>query len=220
MKKLAFLLVGLVALQATAFAADDKPVKVTDLPQTAQQFISDHFSGHKVAMAKMDSELFEKSYEVIFTNGDKVEFDRSGEWTEVQYREGAVPAAIVPAAITKYVTENYPDAYIRSIERDRHAYEVNLSNRWEIKFDLNFTATPRQNSPHRGFQTCPHRKPKHKTFYTPGVGTLLPTDGVYDNTGTSALLPPDSRHHLMRAYIFHEYTSKNDASLCLFLYFT
>ncbi|MBP9547019.1 MAG: PepSY-like domain-containing protein, partial [Tidjanibacter sp.] len=55
-----------------------------------------------------------------------------------QYREGAVPAAIVPAAITKYVTENYPDAYIRSIERDRHAYEVNLSNRWEIKFDLNF----------------------------------------------------------------------------------
>ncbi len=113
MKKLAFLLIGLVALQATAFAADDKPVKVTDLPQTAQQFISDHFSGHKVAMAKMDSELFEKSYEVIFTNGDKVEFDRSGEWTEVQYREGAVPAAIVPAAITKYVTENYPDAYIR-----------------------------------------------------------------------------------------------------------
>ena len=100
MKKLAFLLIGLVALQATAFAADDKPVKVTDLPQTAQQFISDHFSGHKVAMAKMDSELFEKSYEVIFTNGDKVEFDRSGEWTEVQYREGAVPAAIVPAAIT------------------------------------------------------------------------------------------------------------------------
>ena len=99
MKKLAFLLIGLVALQATAFAADDKPVKVTDLPQTAQQFISDHFSGHKVAMAKMDSELFEKSYEVIFTNGDKVEFDRSGEWTEVQYREGAVPAAIVPAAI-------------------------------------------------------------------------------------------------------------------------
>ena len=138
MKKLAFLLIGLVALQATAFAADDKPVKVTDLPQTAQQFISDHFSGHKVAMAKMDSELFEKSYEVIFTNGDKVEFDRSGEWTEVQYRDGAVPAAIVPAAITKYVTENYPDAYIRSIERDRHAYEVNLSNRWEIKFDLNF----------------------------------------------------------------------------------
>ena len=138
MKKLAFLLIGLVALQATAFAADDKPVKVTDLPQTAQKFISDHFSGHKVAMAKMYSELFEKSYEVIFTNGDKVEFDRSGEWTEVQYREGAVPAAIVPAAITKYVTENYPDAYIRSIERDRHTYEVNLSNRWEIKFDLNF----------------------------------------------------------------------------------
>ena len=75
MKKLAFLLVGLVALQATAFAADDKPVKVTDLPQTAQQFISDHFSGHKVAMAKMDSELFEKSYEVNLSNRWEIKFD-------------------------------------------------------------------------------------------------------------------------------------------------
>ena len=86
-----------------------------------------------------------------------MEFDRSGEWTEVQYREGAVPAAIVPAAITKYVTENYPDAYIRSIERDRHTYEVNLSNRWEIKFDLNFNVIDLDNCPDRGFETCAHR---------------------------------------------------------------
>ena len=130
MKKLAFLLAGLVVFQAAAFASDDKPIQVSELPT--------HFPDHKVAMAKVDSELFEKSYEVVFTNGDKVEFDRSGEWTEVQYRNGAVPSAIVPAEITKYVAANYPDAFIRSIERDRHDYEVKLSNRWEIKFDLNF----------------------------------------------------------------------------------
>ena len=138
MKKLTLLLLGLVALQTTACGANDKPIKVTDLPRPAQEFISTHMPDHKVAMAKMDAELFDKSYEVIFANGDKVEFDRSGEWTDVEYLEGAVPAALVPAAIAKYVAANDPDAYIRSIDRDRHDYEVKLSNLWEIKFDLDF----------------------------------------------------------------------------------
>ena len=79
MKKLTLLLLGLVALQTTACGANDKPIKVTDLPRPAQEFISTHMPDHKVAMAKMDAELFDKSYEVIFANGDKVEFDRSGE---------------------------------------------------------------------------------------------------------------------------------------------
>ena len=138
MKKLAFLLIGLVALQATAFAADDKPVKVTDLPQTAQQFISDHFSGHKVAMAKMDSELFEKSYEVIFTNGDKVEFDGKGNWTELKCKYSQVPVRLIPQAIKKYVNENYPSAKVIEMERDRSEYDVKLSTGLEITFNKKF----------------------------------------------------------------------------------
>ena len=46
--------------------------------------------------------------------------------------------AIIPAAIQKYVTTNYPDAKILKIERDKKDYEVKLSNRTELKFDLKF----------------------------------------------------------------------------------
>ena len=86
----------------------------------------------------MESDFFYKSYEVIFTNGDKVEFDNKGNWEEVNCKYSYVPTAIIPAAIQKYVTTNYPDAKILKIERDKKDYEVKLSNRTELKFDLKF----------------------------------------------------------------------------------
>lgn len=79
--------------------------------------------------------MFYKSYDVVFTNGEKVEFDKSGEWKEVQCRQSEVPAQIVPEAIRNYVKTNYPDARILQIEYDDNEYEIKLSNRWEITFD-------------------------------------------------------------------------------------
>ena len=124
MKKLVFLLVCLFTLQTVARADDDKPIQVTQMPQQAQQFIKQHFADSKVALAKMES--------------DKVEFDNKGNWEEVNCKYSAVPAAIIPATIQKYVTTNYPDAKILKIERDKKDYEVKLSNRTELKFDLKF----------------------------------------------------------------------------------
>ena len=138
MKKLVFLLVCLFTLQTVARADDDKPIQVTQMPQTAQQFIKQHFADSKVALAKMESDFFYKSYEVIFTDGNKVEFDKKGDWTEVDCKYGTVPVAVIPAAIKQYVTTNYPDVNILKIERDKKDYEVKLSNRIELKFDLKF----------------------------------------------------------------------------------
>ena len=113
---------------------NEKPIQVGQLPTKAQTFITTYFKGHKVALAKQDSDLFSKSYDVIFTNGEKIEFDKSGDWTEVKCKSG-VPTQIVPSAIRTYVKNNYPDASIIQIERKRNEYEVKLSNRWEITFD-------------------------------------------------------------------------------------
>lgn len=79
--------------------------------------------------------MFYKSYDVVFTNGEKVEFDKSGEWKEVRCRQSEVPTQIVPEAIRNYVKTNYPDARILQIEYDDNEYEIKLSNRWEITFD-------------------------------------------------------------------------------------
>ena len=49
-----------------------------------------------------------------------------------------IPAATIPTAIRQYVTTNYPDVKVQKIERDKKEYEVKLSNRTELKFDLKF----------------------------------------------------------------------------------
>ncbi len=138
MKKSLFLLACLFALLAVVKADDDKPVRVNQLPQAAQQFINQNFAGRKVALAKMENDFWDKSYEVVFTNGDKVEFDKRGNWKDVNCKYSAVPAKIVPNAIARYVKSNYSSAKILEIDRDKKDYEVKLSNGWEIKFDLNF----------------------------------------------------------------------------------
>ena len=75
-KGIYYCLVCLFTLQTVVWADDDKPIQVNQLPQTAQTFIKTHFPDNKVAMAKMETDWFDKSYDVIFTNGDKLEFDK------------------------------------------------------------------------------------------------------------------------------------------------
>ena len=122
----------------TACADNDKPIAVTQLPQAAQQFIKTHFPKEKVAFAKLERDFLETTYEVLFTNSTKVEFYKDGEWKEVDCKYSTVPAKIVPAQIAQYVAQNYPDAQVVQIDRDRRDYEVKLTNGWELTFDLNF----------------------------------------------------------------------------------
>ena len=42
---------------------------------------------------------------------------KKGIWTEVNCKYSAVPVAVVPDAIKKYVATNYPDAKMLKIER-------------------------------------------------------------------------------------------------------
>lgn len=136
---------GLIALacaftlSAPACADNDKPISTSQLPAAAQQTLKKHFAGHKVALAKMESGLLEKSYDVIFTNGGKIEFNRRGEWTEISCKaaDGGVPQALMPSQIRQYVKQHYPSARILAIERDKE-YEVELTGRVELTFNASF----------------------------------------------------------------------------------
>ena len=135
MKKLVLAVVAMFAMSTLVMADNDKPVQVTQLPAKAQTFLNTYFKDAKVALATQETELFNKSYDVVFNTGDKVELDKAGEWTEVRCRQTGVPAQIVPAQIAEYVKTNYPDALILQIERDSREWKIKLSNRWEITFD-------------------------------------------------------------------------------------
>ena len=136
MKRILFLLATVFSFGVFNASADnDKIIAKEALPAAAQAFINTHFAGLKISYAKLERDFLEQSYEVVFTDGIKLEFDRKGAWTDVDCRYGEVPAVVVPQAIRDYVKSNFPDAKILKIERGVRDYEVKLSNRLELTFD-------------------------------------------------------------------------------------
>ncbi len=138
MKRIILSLSILIMTVSMSFADNDKPITVDQLPVSAKQFIQKHFPDTKVSFAKMEKEMFDKSYEVVFTDGNKVEFDSKGEWKDINCKFTQVPEEIVPQQIKNYIVANYKDTIIVEIDRDKRDYEVKLNNGLELKFDLKF----------------------------------------------------------------------------------
>ncbi len=139
MKKLMILATLLLTIGITSACADnDRPVEPTQLPEAAQQFIKTHFPNETITFSTVDKEVFETTYEVLLSNGTKIDFNKKGEWKDVDCGQSAVPASIIPEAITAQVTQSYPNAFIVQIDRDSRDYEVELSNGLDLVFDLNF----------------------------------------------------------------------------------
>ncbi len=122
----------------TASADNDTPITVDQLPKTAQTFIGTHFPNHKVAYAKEERDLMKVSYDVTFTDGTKLEFDKNGEWKEVDTKPATVPAAIIPERIASYIHSHYPNVAIVAIDRTPRKYEVELANGLDVKFDIRY----------------------------------------------------------------------------------
>lgn len=139
MKKIILVLAAIFSIGVFSASADnDKVINKNQLPAQAQQFINEHFNGVDLSYAKEERDILKKSYEVRLVNGARLEFSDKGVWEEVDCQFGEVPAAIIPAAIKKYIDDNFAGEKVISIERNRYNYEVKLSNRLELKFDKDF----------------------------------------------------------------------------------
>lgn len=106
------------------------------LPQKARVFIETHFNHITISFAKSEREnLIRKEYEVLFANGDKIEFDGNGAWKQIDCMHNEIPHGIIPEQILRYVREHHRGAKIIKIEKEKKKYKVKLSNRLELKFN-------------------------------------------------------------------------------------
>ena len=139
MKKILFALAAIFTLGISNVSADnDKLINKSELPVKTQQFLDNNFANVKITYAKLERDLFERSYEVVLADGTKLEFTYQGDWKDVDCQYEEVPAAIVPQPIKEYVSSNYPNEKILKIERDRGYYELKLSNRYELTFNKDY----------------------------------------------------------------------------------
>ena len=134
MKKIMTLMSVIIAASFSAFVFAGTPINQSELPKAAQTFLSKHFPNAKVRKAEKEQGRRGMEYEVDLVSGAEIDFRDNGDWKEVKSARGAaVPAAIVPAAITKYVAAHHAGQSIVEISRKRGGYEVELSNGVELK---------------------------------------------------------------------------------------
>lgn len=140
MKKIIFAAFTMLIAIASAKADNDRPVSLDQLPKASQEFLSKHFGNLQLAFATEDPKYVGSDYEVVYTDRTEVEFDNDGQWTSVERKYEAVPAGIVPAEISKYIStlDLAKGQHIRKISRDRFEWEVELSNGFELEFDKQF----------------------------------------------------------------------------------
>lgn len=135
MKKLILILTAVLLSVGVAYA-DKYTLKRENLPQQAREMLDEYFPKAKVAMIKVDKHLLKKTdYDVKLVNGTKIEFNNAGRWTSIDCRDRAVPDAIIPRAIRKYVTKNFEGVKITEIERKLKGFEIELDNGLELTFD-------------------------------------------------------------------------------------
>lgn len=138
LKFLPLLLLAVVGLAFTACGDDDDEnnISPTELPATAKAFVSTYFPSAKIVSVNKDHD----EYEVILSDGTTIDFDRNGEWEDVDAAIGkTVPTGYYPAAIDTYVAEHHAGTGINEISRERGGYEVELTDGLDIHFDTNGT---------------------------------------------------------------------------------
>ena len=139
MKKILVSAALLFAGITASFAGDrERPITLDKLSAAAQEFLAANFKDLTLAYAVEDPKFIGSEYEVIYTDRTEVDFESNGEWSSVERKYAAVPAAIVPVQIADYVKKSFAGESIRKIDRDKYTWEVELSNGLEIKFDRNF----------------------------------------------------------------------------------
>lgn len=137
LNRILFLLAFLAAALSNARAFDKYTIDRDELPQPAQEFLNEYFPKAKVSMIKVDKHLLKKTdYDVKLTNGTKIEFNNSGKWTSVDCKTKEVPQKLILKAIRNYVSKNFPQTFITSIEKKTSGYEIELNDGVELKFNL------------------------------------------------------------------------------------
>ena len=128
----------MVSCNMVANAGNDKSITVNALPAKAQTLLNNHFNGQKVMLATIESGVVSRSYDVVLQNGTKLEFDKKGNLTEIDCKQGIVPALLIPQAIKSYLKDNYAGQSVKKIEMNKNEYEVELTNGLDLAFNKHF----------------------------------------------------------------------------------
>lgn len=106
---------------------------VSALPQEAISFLNNNFKGVNIIKIKIETGWIKKTtYDVDLENGVEIEFDKNGNWKEIDSKLINLPLSLLPKQLAEAVSKKVPDAKIESIERKGYGYKIELKNDVEL----------------------------------------------------------------------------------------
>lgn len=127
---------AIMLLAIGSLAAKDRVTRdVNVLPASAKTLLNKYFAKTAVSHIKVDSNVFSTEYDVVLVDGTEIEFDKDGNWKEIECGGGQVPNALILNSIKNFVAKNYKNATINKIEKGKNKYEIRLSTGLELEFD-------------------------------------------------------------------------------------
>lgn len=123
--------------------SEDFIVDYESLPTVSKTFVSTHFPGTTVSLAKERyvAETDGTYYMVYLNGGYEIDFKKAGDWVSVEHATNALPQSVVkllPDITQKYISDNYASSIVIEIDRlVSGGYEVDLNNDIDLIFDSN-----------------------------------------------------------------------------------
>ena len=126
--KLFISVVSLMMLSTLILTAEDMPIQANQLPQNAQNFVKTNFPNDQIVYAEQDRQ----SYKVELASGIEIDFDKTGNWTDVSGNKRPIPTQFIPGQILNAVKAKYPQIEVLDISKEYNGYKLKLSNNREV----------------------------------------------------------------------------------------
>ena len=132
--KAILLLVAMMVMSFSAKADHDQVITFDQMPEVAQALHKQYFAGKVPLVVTVDWD----DYTIRYESGEKVEFDKQGNWKEIDCRASQVPVELIPEEIKANIAATFPGTIILKIDRNRRGYEVKLNNGLEVEHSPTF----------------------------------------------------------------------------------
>lgn len=121
---------------------NETEINFAELPEASRILIESNFTGTTASrvIKKNTPDTDGTLYEVWLNNNFEIDFDESGNWTDIDGNNQQVPNALIPEPILAYTQTNYPSPlFIEVIDKEPYGYQVEISNDVELKFNSDGT---------------------------------------------------------------------------------
>lgn len=132
--KAILLLAAMMVMSLNAKADHDQVITFDQMPEAAQTLLKQYFADKVPLVVTVDWD----DYTIMYQSGEKVEFDKQGDWKEINCRMSQVPAELIPEPIKTHINATFPGAIIVKLERSLRGYEAKLNNGLDVEYSPSF----------------------------------------------------------------------------------